>query len=671
MKRLRLGQVVLLTFVASACYGSLSAAATQTRILLSSSQDLWSGYPEGATVTSNGVLTPGPAFRKALDLPSLPLCAASTADALWVGTGTGGNLLEVKGGKVRVAHHFEEHLVTALAVLPGGDLLVGTSGPAKVYRYDPAAGKAALVADLKADYCWALLSDDSGLLAATGGPGHLALIKADGSSRVILDPKAAHVRCLLKQGGTVWAGTSTPAALFRIKDGKAYLEASFKQEEVAVLAAADEGILMALNAKVQTSPSPAPAQASSVSGDSVLALLEPGHPPRQLESFTTPILALASLPGACAAGLGDGRLFLIRGGRMALAAHWEDAPVAAIASGEQGISILTAEPPALYLPASAPAKGTYVSPVADFGSPSLLGRAEVEGRSAALFLRAGNSAKPGPFWSGWVPAASAPSLPLAQYGQWKVELETGGECRGVSLAYGPQNRPPFFKEASVHAPGEVLVKMPSQLGDHLVREVHEKDSVFPALAESTASDASPQLFYLQGFRMVAWKVEDPDGDEVRVSVQVRPGGSTSWLTLAERVKDSFYDFDARILPDGVYRARLTADDAASNPEGGAQQAVLDLPDFVVDNTPPKVDITALSPASLRIVVTDNTSVQAVRVSVDGKPWQVLAPVSGTPGSARMEFRLDLHSASPWIAVQAVDAYKNEASAAWVGQSGGR
>lgn len=671
MKRLRMTWTFLLAFVAAVCSWSLGAAATQTRILLSSSQDLWSGYPEGTTVTSDGVLTPGPAFRKALDLPSLPLCAVSTADALWVGTGTGGNLLNVQGGNAQVAHHFEEPLVTALAILPGGDLLVGTSGPAKVYRYDPAAEKATLVADLKADYCWALMPEASGILAATGGPGHLLLVRADGSTGVILDPKAAHVRCLLKQGDTIWAGTSTPAALFRIKDDRAFLEASFKQDEVAALVVADEGILMALNAKVQTSPSPAPAQESKVSGDSVLALLEPGHPPRQLKSFTTPILALASLPGACAAGLGDGRLFLLRGGRLALAAHWEDAPVAAIAPGAQGTSVLTAEPPALYLPASAPAKGTYVSPVADFGSPSLVGHAEVEGRSASLFLRAGNSAKPGPFWSGWVSAGSASSLPLAQYGQWKVELEPGGECRGVTLAYGPKNRPPFFKNASVHAPGEVLVKMPSQLGDHLVREVHEKDSVFPALAESTASDASPQLYYLQGFRMVAWTVEDPDGDEVRVKVQVRPSGSASWLTLAERVKDAFYDFDARILPDGVYRARLTADDGASNPEGDAQQAVLDLPDFVVDNTPPKVDITALSPASLRIVVTDNTSVQAVRVSVDGKPWQVLAPVSGTPGSARMEFRLDLHSASPWVAVQAVDSYRNEASAAWVGQSGGR
>jgi hypothetical protein len=208
--------------------------------------------------------------------------------------------------------------------------------------------------------------------------------------------------------------------------------------------------------------------------------------------------------------------------------------------------------------------------------------------------------------------------------------------------------------------------MPSQLGDHLVREVHEKDAAFPGLAQSLSPDAPPQTYYLQGFRMVTWKAEDPDGDRVRVTAQFRPPSGAAWFTLAERISDPYYVFDARSLPDGVYRLRLTADDASSNPEGESERSVLELPDFAVDNTPPSLALSAAGAGKLAVSAEDATAVQAVRYSVDGEPWSALSPPGWTPGSMKFSAELAIPPGGPhWITVEAVDPFRNRTAKAWL------
>jgi hypothetical protein len=214
------------------------------------------------------------------------------------------------------------------------------------------------------------------------------------------------------------------------------------------------------------------------------------------------------------------------------------------------------------------------------------------------------------------------------------------------------------------------VRLPSQLGDRLVREVHEKDSVFPGLAQSPSQDTPPQTYYLQGYRMATWKTEDPDGDDVRVTAEFRPEGGKAWYTLAERVSDGYYVFDARALPDGTYRMRLTASDGASNPEGEATETVQELPDFQVDNTPPRLVLSNATPGKLRVTATDNTAVLSVRASVDGAPWQVVTPGAWVPGGQKMETAVEYPAAGAhWITVQAADPFRNLAVEAWLAGEG--
>jgi hypothetical protein len=648
-------------------FAAAGAGATQTKILLSSAQDLWQGYPDGVRVSPSGSFVPGPAFGPSVELPGLPLCAVRAGGTLWVGTAPSGDLLKVEtGGKgPTVAHHFEEPLVTALALLPGGDLLVGTSTPARIYRLDSATGKCTQVAALKAEYVWALLAEPGGILAATGKPGRIFRIPEKGEPQLLLDASADHVRCLVLWKGAVWAGTSGPASLFRIEGDKAYLAFGLDQEEVAAMVVRGGDLFVGANDKAGQPPNDGKPGSAKPSGNSTLYLLAEGKPPTPVERFQTPILCAASSGGEGYVGLADGRLMVTDGQDVALLAHWENAQVTALAGGDGPPVVLTGNPNAFLRPSTG-AGGRYASPVADLGGPSIFGVVSLMGSGGQVLLRAGNTPKPGPFWSGWVPSERAGSLPLARYLQWKLQLTGGNTVRGISLAYRNANRAPVFISAQVNPPGEIFVRSPSQLGDRLVREIHDKDRIFPNLALAPGQDNPPQKYFLQGFRMITWKVEDPDGDEVEMKIQFRPEGGTSWYTLARHVKDSYYDFDARGLPDGLYRIRLTADDDLSNPEGQGLSTILDLPDFRVDNTPPSIQLKPEGAGKLAVEATDNTAVEAVRASVDGQPWQTLKAVAGEEGDRSRSYVVTYPaSGRHWIAVQAVDPFRNEATASWL------
>ncbi len=666
-RRSRFVPLSLAVLVAAAV--CITPSATQIQTLLSSSQDLWAGFPDGIRVSADGAFLPSGAFTKGAGLGALPLCSASAGGSVYVGTAPSGDLLKYADGTVTVAHHFDEPLITALAVLKDGAILVGTSTPAKVFRYEPGSGKTTLVASLKAQYVWALLARKGSVLAATGNPGDVFRIDASGGLRTVLHTDAHHIRSLVEWKDKVWAGSSSPASLYAIGDAGAVCAATLDGEEIAAMGPDGDDLLLAVNAKASAAPSGKNGQGDGNDGSSALYIMKAGGTPEHLRSFGAAASSVLSTPEGCTVGLIDGRLLEVRGRDVFLSAHWDGSPVTSLARVSGKEAVLTGAPSAIYL-GGGPDNHVFVSLVADMGSPSELGRTVVTGKGAQLFLRSGNTPKPGDFWSPWKPAAQAASLPPAQYAQWKLVLSDGGRAALVSVAYRPENRPPVFASAQVDPPGKVYVRSVSQLGDHLVREIHEKDSPFPALAEAPSSSSPPQTYYLAGYRMVTWKVSDPDGDDVRVTVQFRPSHEAAWFDLAKNVSDPYYVFNAQGLPDGTYRMRLIASDAASNPEGGAAATTLDLPVFVVDNTPPTVKVAEKAPGRLEVVVTDNTAVQTTRASVDGEPWRVLEPTSGTAGAGRRTYAFDYPvKGAHWIVIQAVDPYRNETTRGYLARPG--
>ncbi len=648
-----------------------AAFAGRIKTVLSSSQDLWRGAPAGTRVSEDGVITTGPAFERIADIPGTPLCALQLNGATIVGTGPSGDLLKVEGPKVKILHHFAEPLITSLAMAPGGNVLVGTSGPARIYEVNPASGEAKLAAEIPAQYLWAIANEGGGLVAASGVPGKLWRIAGGRAPEQVADFNAAHARCLLQEGGTLWIGTASPAALYSMAgEGTPRLVATLPQEEVAGLALDGKTIIVAANEKTESASSApgkeqqAAAQASSDSKGAAIYRLERQAVLVPVRSLDSTILSTTFGPGGAFAGTKNGALVEIAGAKVSLVSRWPKNPVSALVAGTSQPEAMTSSPGALYQPsAGSPQRPAYyVSPVIDASTPSRPGvLSGFGGGGFSLDIRAGNSPEPDAFWSAFVPAGDSGNLPPSRYFQWRAAIGAPGAfLNGTAFSYRPVNRPPVLEDARVGPPGEISVKNQSQLGERLVQEIHEKDRPFPSLAMSKPSDSPPQTYYLYGFRMISWKASDPDGDDVRVDVKLRPEGSTGWITLADSVADPFYVFETRALPDGRYQIELSANDGLSNPEGDALTTVRILPLFEVDNTPPAVVEKGRDKGFLVMEASDNTAVEAARFSVDGKPWEPVE-MKGLIGAKQATLQVPLPPAGRhFLAIEVVDPYGNSA-----------
>jgi len=644
---------------------ALSAEAVQTRAILSSSADLRDGYPQGVAARSDGTFTAGPSYMELTQLPSLPLTALQTDGGVFVGTGPTGDLMRIKGGRAETLHRFSEPLVTALARSSDGSLLVGTSSPARVYRFRPGTGEVSLIASLPADYVWVLLEEGSKILAATGLPGGIYEVDSGGEPTPVLVPPAKHVRCMVLWNARLWAGTSGPAALYSADGASPYCFQSFPQEEVAALSPSRDALFLAVNSKAAAAPDGEGAKPEA-GGASGIYRMSQGRPAEPVCSLGSLALSLCPSEKGAFVGLADGRLFEVSHQGDSCLWRWQESPVTALVPSGPWPTVLTAFPPALSVP-KAKAGGAYLSPVLDLGTPSRPVRLETSGGGFAA-VRGGNTPKPDAFWSGWREASKVTEAPAGRYFQWRLTLAPGEESRGVSLFCRPVNRPPLLKSALVHPPGQVSVQMPSQLGDRLAREVHQVDSPFPSLVQAPAQDMPAQTYYIHGFRMISWKSDDPDGDQVRASLFLRPAPGGSWIRLVEDVADSFYAFDTRGLPDGAYSVRVRLDDAASNPEEESGISERELPEFAVDNTPPDLRLSAAGPRRVRATFSDASGVAAVRASVDGSPWRVLPWTEGVEGSESGACEVEIPSGEAhWVAVQAADPDRNVATSGWWSQ----
>lgn len=654
--------LILLSIAVLICTG---LEATTTKTLLSSATKLLNGYPNGTAISLDGDISSSTSYGNTIPLASTPLCSAHVGDVLYVGTAPGGDLYTFSGGKFEKKAHFDSLMVTALAVAPGNALLVGTSKPARLYRMETAdGGKSVLLASFKSEYLWSLAVMNGSVYAALGEPGAVFRVDADGKTTKVLDPGSLNVRALVEHSGSLYAGTASPAALYRLDAGGAFCVASFKKKEVSVLLNGGDELWLGVNSELTSESDPDSKKTPSVKGKSALYKIGGDGVPLLVHSFDAPVICGESSGKALFIGLGDGRLFSVVHGNLLFTAHWKGHPIASIDVLGRKAVVATVSPPMVRFSSPKPEK-SYVSPVIDAGTPARFGRGSLDGKGE-LFIRAGNTPEPDGFWSRWTRAGDSSRISPGRYFQWKVVLGLGEAVRLVSVSYRPKNRPPLFKSAEVNPPGMIKVMSPGQLGDHLVREVNGQASPFPALAKMPGTDSPPQVYYLQGYRMVSWKVADPDGDKVATTVEIRHEGGNGWILLAKDVKNSYYAFDARGLPDGLYRIRLTASDAADNQEGDAGKTILFLPVFLIDNTAPSLKLSSPDSGKLVIVASDAVCVQSVRASIDGGKWIVPRASAGEEGGRRKTFVLHFPlKGNHWIAVQAVDSSGNMATGGWL------
>jgi hypothetical protein len=224
--------------------------------------------------------------------------------------------------------------------------------------------------------------------------------------------------------------------------------------------------------------------------------------------------------------------------------------------------------------------------------------------------------------------------------------------QAVAVAYVPSNLPPALRRVTVNPPG-VVRERPAY-----VPEADPADLAFSGIRVGSDGAAVPgssmalpdKKIYVRGMRSLEWEADDANGDALTFDLTFRGEGETVWRPLARALREPYFAFDSMQLPDGLYRARVEAGDAGANPPGQGKSASLTSDPFVVDNTPPGVQVTARKSGrevTLEAVATDTIGpIARAEYSLDAARWVTFAPTDGVPDSRSETFSLPLGGLRP-------------------------
>ncbi|HZN03233.1 MAG TPA: hypothetical protein VFD06_06555, partial [Candidatus Polarisedimenticolia bacterium] len=144
----------------------------------------------------------------------------------------------------------------------------------------------------------------------------------------------------------------------------------------------------------------------------------------------------------------------------------------------------------------------------------------------------------------------------------------------------------------------------------------------------------------------------------------------AWRPLVRGLREPSFAFDSMSLPDGLYRIRLDVSDAPSNPGDHARVASQTSEAFLVDNTPPSVQVTARKgpkggSTTIEVTATDATGPLArAEMSLDAARFAPLSAADGASDSRAESYAQTLEGLRPGehlVIVRVVDLLGNVGS----------
>lgn len=647
-----------------------SARGGTTQVWVSTTfEDFGGGKGEGVLVTSDGRLRRGEAAKRvALGQVSMVFAAAEVGDAIFLGTGTAGEIWRYAGGKAsKVASLPGAVLVTSFARGPGATLYAGTLPEGKIFALDTGSGKATLFSTLDAKHVWALSYDDRSrtLFAATGPGGKLFAVDGGGRSRVHWDSGEEHLLSLTRgPGGDLYAGSSPKAIVYRILGpGRTRALHDFAGNEVRALVGNERLLVAAVNdIKPDASmdvriPPTASAKGTAISGKSngpprpplprlgakqgkggIFLLGEDGAA-RQVYGTTSGYFTALQRAS-------DGQVFAAEGtsGKVvtvlpnlstAIAQNVQERQVLSLSLTGKVRAFGTGDGGALYvLGAGAPAP-TYTSAAQDAGTSARFGQLTLRATGAlSLETRSGNTAEPDKGWSPWQAAATraavadgmlraTPRCPPGRYFQYRLRWPGASQAvvREVRLHYTPSNQAPFIKELVVGeiGSGKTALQKPSWLSS----------------PNNTAAPTEVKI---------SWKAEDPDGDTLAYRLWFRAVGEVTWRRLGDEpvLTAALAKWKTDSLADGWYEVRLEASDENSNGAGRVQRSEKVSPPVLVDHGKPDlVGLRVAYPLVTGLARDRFSRITGLSYSLDGKLWRQVDPLDGVwdEEAERFDFRI--------------------------------
>ena len=560
--------------------------------------------------------------------------------------------VDLKAGRYtsRPVTTLDDSQVFALARLPDGSLVAGTSPHAGLFlvRSGKVVSRVGLPADSVLDI---VPASDGKLLVATGNPGRIYALDVASfakagitagrlSDATVLSSKGITLfgeirdknvrRLAVLSDGTVVAGSAPKGTVYRFakSGGAPYVLQENHDAEVTDLLADEAGGLYASivfagglgesrlslppkDPKVAPPESPPPAQVERFGGrSSILYFPADGFAETLSARPATALYRIARYAGLLlAAGGEQGEIEGVElSSRKALlfpgSASSQVNAIAAVDPKTGVFLVLRNNAPGLGLiDFSATGERGAMTRRIDLGSPARLGAVRferlrnLEPSRLSVSLATSNASEDSEGWSGWSvlrekDGAWTADTPRGRYARLKISLSPSSspsaEIEKADLYYLPQNHRPVLQDFHVLSPNYAIIPAPepgpsatttlNQIVQGTDRDAEHKHSAF----------LNSQVVSSQGTQVVFWTVNDQDGDSLVYSFSVRREGETAWTDLSVRSKDSYVQFDASHMPEGVYFTRLVAEQTDPRPVKDRLSVEFDTDDLIVDHTPPEI-----------------------------------------------------------------------------------
>lgn len=724
-KRLIVTVVLAGLAIAGGGLGPVAGAASGPTIWVQSSHaDFGAGDLVSVSLDHEGQIRLAPELVLVGNVPEAYVWAVDEAPdgTVFASAGTEGRIYRFAAGATGEdpSVFFEaEGTVHAMALGPDGYLYAAASPGGDIWRL-PLSGGGDVDApwfSTETRYVWSLAFDaDGNLYVGTGDGGVIHRVAADGTGEVLYDSNENHITALsIDAAGNLLAGSSDNGHLYRIsRDGGVFVLFDSPMKQITGIVPTPGGIFFAaLEQGAAASGAGAGAGAGAGgedestggaaiggndedSSEGAVYLLHDDGLVEQLwgSGEHSPHALGAAGPGVVVGTGDDGRLFHVDiGPATTVLGEVDAAQVTALRRRGDDTIVGTSNLGRVYrLRDTYRSRGEYLSQVKDTATTSRWGRLRWRGEfpagtSVRMFTRSGNTADADETWSDWSepysdPTGSPIASPAARFIQWKAQLAADNAAdtpvlQWVELVYVQRNLRPEIGEFTVH-PAGVIYRRTASPEDALpigrlpspVREALARQQGRNGASAAGGSAFLGQAYYLPGSQTFTWNASDANGDQMTYTLLYRGEAETEWKPVARGLSETLYLWDTTTVPDGLYRARLVASDAPSNPSGEELEGTRSSPPLVVDNTAPYVDnlMATEEGGEVRVTgsATDETSlIRSMEYAVDGGEWRTVLPADGLPdaGSEDIEFTgVMLSPGEHTIVVRVTDTALNSGTA---------
>ncbi|MEJ2109809.1 MAG: hypothetical protein P8Z37_07840 [Acidobacteriota bacterium] len=598
--------------------------------------------------------------------------AVDSSDRIYVGTSPDGKVYKVTApNEATVFFDSDDKYIWSMLFDDSDNLYIGTGGGGVIYKVN-GDGETTVFYNCADTHVMCLARGETGrLFAGTAPSGLLVRIDPDGKGFTLADTPMEEVHSLaIDPNGSIFAVASSTVGT-SIKSSTETKKAqgeSIQISTVSVLMGSVIGSRQVANDSVTVSM---PGNGKTPAGTRTAVYLiskdgsvETVYSSREQIVFDSVVQS-------------DGSLLLATGpkGRILSVDAFRQVTVLSDTSEEQ-LTRLIASDKVVYAASSNQGKiyrlepqnaesGSFESKILDADRISSWGKITWNAvnplkSDIKFFTRTGNTEKIDNSWSDWSEAYTGPGQqiesPDARYMQWRVTMDqmtsSAGKplsdlLGGIRIAYLQKNLRPQVTEIVVLPFGVEFQKQPSLTAGSASVSIQAttpdgRSLNAPRERGRNQQTMQPRQVLQPGAQSFTWEATDENKDSLEYSVYFKGESETDWKLIEENYTDTFYTVNAATIPDGIYRLKVVASDAPSNPYNTSLTGELVSSPFIIANTPPEVEISSSDAKEARIEVQFRACVQVGSIatsefSIDGSKWQLLFPVDGIADSKCEEF----------------------------------